>query len=251
MIDSDSQEELPNLENPSLSEVPVKAVEVLHYPDSDIVLNNSAKLSLWGPKLADAFQSGVPKSWEPVSPAAPHVVSGVIDGKRFAAKTRLNNLSAIEFQQLREIPSNEHERWYSNTRTELNAFSSITSEMYLASAVQAVVSSPHVQDLAHALGFEDLTFVEPILGVVSRNRGAYVDKIGVYDYIPEAFSLDTKLARDIPGWDHDGYRAFEAGLIQSFTDAGINPADLNPKRILLDRELHGFLIDSEGYTKSG
>ena len=223
-----------------------RQLEVIHNPNTDIIINHAAKLNLWGPRLADACQDGIPAELtQPADPDYDHVTYREIGGQAFCVKERVHMSDEAELDQMRASPDFGIADL---NRKELYALNSLVSEMKLAPDIGRVLADPATQQALARIGFSGgITFVDPIIGVVDRPSGR---KYMVYEYIPATLELRR---------DHDfTWQQADAavGVVRErLLGAGIKTGDLQTRQILSPikrppdgrREL--YLIDAEAFTR--
>lgn len=136
------------------------------------------------------------------------------------------------------------------TKREHYSFASLRNEINLAQKIKESLASKEAKKLADGFDIEEITFVEPLVGLINRTTG---QKIMVYDFIegyglsdlPELSQLEFNQRKEKIG----RYDDFAYGLYKLFVSHGIRAVDLRAAQFLFDKANPRmlYLIDIEGY----
>lgn len=233
-------------------------VEILHYPNYDVVLNKDYPNQDIVQQLLTHVQSGIPQDWTVYDEhfrtdpdATKNILVDNEDKPRFLAKIR-KQASPQRLKRALDklVPSDEHSIF---TKKVEYAFNSVLNEFSLIRNVKEILASNEAQNIAIRIGFGNIRLIEPILALIERSSGR---KIVFYEFIdtdtvfwPRTESnrirrlfLDTKL--DL----------FEKDLSDLFKRNGIYPHDLGPHQLMTPKQSGSidntlYLIDIEGYFR--
>src|SRR4051812_704262 len=87
-----TQNKMPEKPNSPLNETSTaRRIEIIHYPNSDIIINNDADKAAYGHRLAELFKDEYPSGWEPVGDEDDDVAHGVVDGVGFVVKPKFRS----------------------------------------------------------------------------------------------------------------------------------------------------------------
>jgi hypothetical protein len=234
--ESISENRRPN----KLGEAALRQFEISHQKRAvDITLNRDAELAPeWGTRLRETFRDGLPSDWKNIEGVSSHVTMGEIDGKQFIAKMKIRRLERGDAQMSAE----QWAKTFVAPREAVYAEESMLNEMSLSPQIKAALATHEVREKVRKLGFDEVFFVEPIIGVVERAsdsqgvrvRGAEADKFLVYEYVagdrPEP--NEGKMLKEI--------------VDEALRKASIEAGDLRGDQFLIDGDkVH--LLDAELY----
>ncbi|HET7827517.1 MAG TPA: hypothetical protein VFK97_01470 [Candidatus Saccharimonadales bacterium] len=250
-------------------------MEIVHYPNTDIVINNDAQYAYLGHQLAELFKNGTPKDWEALAPGfdpqtpaepsdsdktkldtgpTPGMAAGEVDGKKLLVKVK--KYSGPRYQARKaEIAANAAKSGLS-LQSELFAagmgqarrLNSVLNEIAIAPKLKRSVAEEEFQALANKYGFRSFRYVEPIIGIIDKKTGV---KRMVYEYIANTENLvglmkkDNEIRDKILGgtMEHD----LEEILVRNGIDFG---KDTGEHQVLVDAEKNLYLIDAETYHRT-
>lgn len=234
----------------SMGDVILRQVEISHRGQVDIVANRDSDLfTKWGEKLREIFYEGVPSEWSPTG--RPNIMIGDVDGKRFLVKLKERRLEKGDAQ----MTEDEWAKEFAAPRNLVYAEESVLNEMKLSPQIKAALSTNEVQTKVQELGFNSISFIEPIIGGVSRSpnpdlpyaknlkeigwHSPDTDKFMVYEFIegvePEeqtGIALKTIVAE---------------ALSKTHIEAE-NGGDLRGDHFLVDDDGNIHLLDAERFT---
>jgi hypothetical protein len=224
-----------------------RRIEIIHYPSSDVIINNDAGYAAYGRRLAELFKEGVPADWEQFIADDKDMAHGQVDGVEFFVKPKTWP-GIIKYEQQKEarIPfgRTEQERRIILRSIQLN--NGVLSEIGLAPAIKRAAASQSAQELANSWGFKSFGLAEPVIGVIYKPSGL---KSVVYEYIDgvktlKDESVKTKYVISLKKRDE-----MIAALEQLFERQGIQADDLSEKNLLVDPQDNLHLIDTELYQR--
>lgn len=233
--------------NPSSETAAGRPIEIIHYQNSDVIINNDADKAAYGRRLAELFKDGYPSDWQPISDEDDDMIHGVVDGKDFVVKPKTRSGVDMYDQQKQvrtDFAKNERERRAILRSTQL--LNSVLSEIGLAPEVKRAAASQPAQEMARRWGFNSFSLVEPVIGVIYKPSGY---KSLIYEYIDGAKTLDDESAKSKYGISFEKSEGMIASLEQLFESQGIQAADLSERQLLADPEDNLFLIDTELYQR--
>jgi hypothetical protein len=211
-----------------------RPVEILHYPNVDVVLNNTARLAAWGPRLAEECQDGIPQTWQTFDAIHQNVRLGDIDGVYFVGKTR----TGLEGHPVEELRASGPEGVsFKYTKAQSYAKHSVTSEIRVAPMIRETIEKEDTQAAVQDLGYAGLTFVEPIIAIVNRQTG---EKSTVYEYV-------EGVNRILDSVDNMARSELLRRLRHILEADGIETSDFNSKQILVNPHGQLYLVDTEGW----
>lgn len=232
---------------------------VIHFPDSDIVINNYASRVAWAPKLVELFKGGIPENWEVLNPVVnteseederrhpqdyisgpkSGMMKGSVDGVEFMLKPKSFMLDR-EYSPLKTKYVNEGD--IEGIRF-LQRMHSILKEMGLARKVKELSASPEMQGIARKYGYKGIRYEEPVIAVVYRDTGR---KYLIYEYIPNTQEVFDILMNKKDFATND---AFDADLWKFFDSHGIVATELDTGHLLVDQNNMLNIIDIENYRR--
>jgi len=224
-----------------------RPIEIIHYPASDVIINNDADRAAYGRRLAELFKDGYPPDWEPISIGGVDMARGLVDGAEFLAKHKIRSGAEMYGRQkevrLAFARTEEERRGILRTAQRLNG---ILSEIGLSPAVEQLTASEEAQEIANRWGFKSFGFVEPVIGVVYKPSG---DKSLVYEYIHDAQTLADESIKSKYGiTDEKGMEMIDS-LHIFFAQHGIEATDLDSRQLLVDNDGDLYLTDIELYER--
>lgn len=227
-------------------EVSSRTYKILHFPDSDVIVNQDADKANLAPKLIELFkEEGTPAGWKVFShqeqeddlDVGPKVgmAMGEVDGVSFFLKTKEESGKEI-YKANKESKESEEESLH--YWQQLN---SVLPEVAMSPAVKRIVVCDEAQEIAKEFGFKGISFVEPVIAVIYRKTGK---KSLIYEYIPGAKDLDLHMGLISPE-----VNAYNKKLNQLFIKHGFEPNDAGASQTLLDPSGYLHLIDIELFDK--
>ncbi len=227
------------------SSTPERNIEVLHFEDTDVILNTNADLVIWGHKLADVFKDGPePEGWEPIEGG---ILRGEVDGKLFVVKQKQHGRDASELEGYMRRHSSMSEDEQAAVKKTFYSWNSVLSELTVAPKVKRLLEDDEAQEIVKQAGFNGISYTEPILGVVTRTGDGETKKALVYEYIENQGHLNYTALQSEYGIDEDHRRWLVNKLHDYFREHHVFPGDSGMRHILFDSELNLHLIDAEAY----
>lgn len=233
-----------NLAHPEQESAPLP--KIIHNPQTDLILNHHSQFTAW-PELIAAFYDGKPSDWSPYNNAE-HLFTGEVADQKLLVKERLFRAGPDGLARLREAAQeSENEQAH---KTKFYGYESLAREIELAPLVHAVTNSEAAQEMAKTHGFSGISYVEPLMGVITKypEHPEYNTKSTVYEYIPGTKQLDD--LGEEPEWTPEDVAELTQALGALLEQGGIAPLDLGPGQILVDNNRQLYLIDTEGYAKT-
>ncbi len=237
------------------------SVEIVRNGNFDVLLNAHHPDQQKVKHLAEVFKNGLPQNWAPFdtrsledddAPISTYVDQ--TDGPSFFCKVR----QKVNPIRLKQVQSGEED---GNIRA-LNAYHSLVNEIALAEEVKRVLDMPEAKEVVKSYGFEDVTFIEPLVGINDRENER---KLMVYDFV----TGDRGFEKPEPGKtnkmhelhfteniNHTDYLSDEMGLKLRavFRAQGIEAEDLEGHQFFSSKDdgtgkFKLYLYDIEGYYK--
>lgn len=235
---------------PAYETAPARQLEVSHTESHDFALNRDAALAeKWGDQLKATLEEGIPSSWTPIGGGSRNVMAGEIAGKCFVAKLRSNRLDEGDGRMTAE----EWDKVFIMPRQQVYAHESILNELQLAPEIKSAVANESVQEAVRHMGFKGLSFIEPIMGVVSRSPSGVLpynkylaEELGRPQPKTEKFLVYEHIEGSSPAPEQG--RELEQVVSASLLQQGIRPGDLRADHFLVDTNGVVHLLDTEQYT---
>lgn len=133
-----------------------------------------------------------------------------------------------------------------NRVREYQTYQSIIPEIAISSQIEKISQLPEFQEAAKKAGFEGITYVPTLGGVIDRSSKR---KIKIRKYIPGENLEDWFIAKHAENGENDEFlEQMETGLTGIFRANGIQPSDFYWEQLLIN-EGHLYLIDAEMFIK--
>lgn len=232
-----------------------RTTEVIHSPNFTILVNPLVSNRQDIRQLVEEVKNGIPSSW--IALEDPRWIRSVAKkvepvygqwqdsakNPRFFAKSRSMG-SPAWVKHAKEIAERQLSK-FGFSRRESYAFASLVNEINLTPKIKAILASGKAKELAAKYSIEEITFVEPLIGLTNKATG---QKIMIYDFIEgHNFSATNEVSpTDFP---LDKRRQFVFDLTDLFQENGINPGDIDREQFMFGKTnpRRLYLIDIEGY----
>ncbi len=237
----------------------VPAVEVSHYPNTDIVINLDSKFAGLAYKLSDLFKDGVPASWEEIGPTQEELddmeedpshpghqsakvgfAVGEIDGVKFLFKPKgLSGKDTFYHRKKAALKGGYVPRKEALRANQI--YNSILNEIGISPKIKKIMSGDVSQEIARRYGHKSLEYIEPIIGIVNRETG---NKALIYEYIEGAVNIRTIMNQA----NFNQIQFFENEIDKLLKQNGVENMD-KPAQFIVDSSGRLYNIDAEGYQR--
>lgn len=226
------------------SPVTSRGFEIKHFGDRDIIVNLSATRTDQIPQLIQAWETGVPQTWQVYTPYATYnglLYVDSLENPQFIAKRR----KGTSPERVKEYLTKRDDSYESEFAVTTN---SLTREIRLSSLIKKALATEEASIIATRYGFDDISFVEPLIGIIDHKSS---EKYTVYEWIIQNEDDAKKWTENV----HNSNASY--GFLRRFKELlqkyGIKADDVNVGHFIPTRDEQGHhlrLIDIEAYKKA-
>ncbi|MBI4079020.1 MAG: hypothetical protein HY429_01855 [Candidatus Levybacteria bacterium] len=229
-----------------------RTTEIIHSPNFTVLINPSVSHRQDVRELVEEVKNGIPSSWlAREDPSWRRDIAREVDPDygqwidnenrpRFFAKTRTMGMPTwVAYAKKMERGDVSD---FGFSRRAHYAFASLLNEINLSPKIKAALNHKEVKELAVKYGMEEITFIEPLIGLINKVTG---QKIMVYDFI-DAQPFSTKTT----GLPYKEASSFVLQLNYILEDkSGTINEELGGAQLMVDKvnPKKLYLIDIEGY----
>lgn len=225
-----------------------RGYEIRHLTNYDVIINTTFPNQQRLKDLFAVVQNGIPPTWRNIFTDEHKLIYRDSESNpRYIAKVRRH--ASIQFKDNEEYNySDPHEKSF------LLSENSLLNEIRLAPKIKELLQSEQVQALVRRYGFDDISFIEPMFGLIERSTGK---KIMFYQW-QEGYGHRENLDDDLYDPDHpleqlgEGDTDFGRDLRKFFKKHKIDTFDLDTHQLIANIDEKGkkhlYLHDIDDYV---
>ena len=236
-----------------------RPVEIIHFRERDVIINNDSEYAHLGHQLAELFKDGVPEDWQPLGPTqdeydeidepdhpalfGPKTGSalGEVAGVRFMVKPKY--AGGIKNYNKRKEPPEYPDYTHEWSIKMARLFNSVLNEIAIAPQVKSITASHEAQELARKYGYKSVRFIEPIIAIIDKKTG---DKSLVYEYIEDAQSMSLNIPTPRYWLDNKFVTEFDHLLWRNGIESNDHGGE---QQFIFDKKKNLYHIDAESYSR--
>jgi len=236
-----------------------RPVEIIHYPDRDVIINRDSEYAHLGHQLAELFKDGTPADWEPIGPMQseyeqldndpdnpgvhqpkPGSARGEVDGVQFMVKPKYAGSPEEYHRRKSQAPAKEYPGRSMKTA---RLFNSVLHEIAISPQVKAITASDEAQAIARTYGYKGVKYIEPVIAVIDKRTG---NKSLVFEYIDGAENLALHM-HNPNGWLNERLSKQIDDLLKR-NGISSNNHD-GEQQFMTDKNKFLYHIDAESYSR--